>query len=225
MPAANNSNVFFHEGLVFRSNLSQGQAVSKLCLLLHGWDGDENSMQIFFSDFPEDVGIIAPRAPHKTKSKGYTWAYSFTDWAVIQNTPQFQAGELRESAADLVNAVQKWNGFFNLDVKTFFVAGFSQGGAMSLLLRLFYPDIFSRAACLSGFLPDGIEAELPGELKPSTEILMTHGTLDEIVPIAKAHETYQRLTALGLDVDYCEDRIGHKIGVDCRKKLREYFMH
>ena len=54
---------------------------------------------------------------------------------------------------------------------------------------------------------------------------MTHGTLDEIVPIAKAHETYQRLTALGLDVDYCEDRIGHKIGVDCRKKLREYFMH
>ena len=224
MPVVNNSNVFYHQGLVFRSNLTPDRPVNKLCLLLHGWDGDENSMQIFFSDFPEDVGLIAPRAPHKTKEKGYTWAYSLTDWSIIQSTPHSHHEELIESAGNLVGAVDIWARFFGIAPDKIYAAGFSQGGAMSLILGLLYPGIFKRVACLSGFLPEGIESDLPAHSENLPAVLMTHGTLDEIIQIEKARETFRRLQNLGMDVDFCEDRIGHKIGVECRKKLGAFFI-
>jgi phospholipase/carboxylesterase len=223
MPAVNNSFVYYHQGTIFRSNLSLGQQASKVCLLLHGWNGDENSMQIFFSNLPEDMGIIAPRAFYPTNENGYTWASSMTSWSIIQSNQRSPLDELNDSAEILVNHLYSWLKFLTIDPSTLYVAGFSQGGAMALLLGLLYPLMFSRIACLSGFLPAGIENGLPDQIIKSRKILVTHGTQDEIIPVEKARDSVSRLSVLGFDVEYCEDNIGHKIGIGCRKKFGKFF--
>jgi phospholipase/carboxylesterase len=223
MPGANNSTVLFHQGHIFRTNITSHHKITKVGLLLHGWNGNENAMQIFFSDFPKNVGLIAPRAPFPTNENGYTWAPSLTDWSIIKSSQRLPLGELKISAANLVENLKGWMKFLNCEATTFYVAGFSQGGAMALLLGLLYPAIFSRTACLSGFLPDETENEISNKPANDSSFLVTHGTLDEIVSIEKGRETYTRLKDLGLQVDYCEDQIGHKIGVECRKKLGTFF--
>jgi phospholipase/carboxylesterase len=226
MPGVNSSNIYLHQGQVFRTNMvpnTSSQNVKMAGLLIHGWNGDENAMQIFFTDFPDNVGLIAPRAPYPTNENGYTWASSITNWNIFQSSHRYPLDDLRNSADTLVANLKKWTRFLNCEVDTFYVAGFSQGGALALILGLFYPTIFTQVACLSGFLPDNIENELPQNLIVKSSYLITHGSLDEIVPVEKARETYQRLNKLGFQVDYCEDRIGHKIGVECRKKLVGFF--
>jgi len=223
MPGANNSTVLYNQGQIFRTNIPSHHAVTKIGLLLHGWNGDENSMQIFFSDFPDNVGLIAPRAPYPTSENGFTWAPSLTNWAFIKSAQPSQLSELMTSAAALVENLKTWTSFLNCKVDTFYVAGFSQGGAMALLLGLIYPSIFNKTACLSGFLPQGVEDELAHLPTSSANFLMTHGTMDEIIPVERAIDTYRRLNNLGIEVDYCEDHIGHKIGLECRYKLKSFF--
>ena len=218
----NNSAVFYHQGTIFRSNISQGQKSQKACLLFHGWNGDENAMRIFFSNLPDDMSIIAPRAFYPTNENGFSWAPSLTRWAEIESNQRSSMVELKESAVNIANQLNSWFGLVGIHPEILYVAGFSQGGAMALILGLLYPSLFNRIACLSGFLPEGIENNLPDPLLVSRKILLTHGSQDEIIPVEKARNAVTRLSRLGFEVDYCEDKMGHKIGVECRKKFSQF---
>src|SRR5947207_15185951 len=73
----------------------------RILLMLHGWQGDENSMWVFAHNFPADCWIVAPRAPHTAREGGYTWRAS-----VAEERPSVEG--FRPSVDALVALLDRW---------------------------------------------------------------------------------------------------------------------
>ncbi|OGT97230.1 MAG: carboxylesterase, partial [Gammaproteobacteria bacterium RIFOXYB2_FULL_38_6] len=71
-----------------------------------------------------------------------------------------------------------------IESKNIFLAGFSQGAAMSLFTGLRYPKPLAGIIALSGYLPlpEKIKTERSSQ-NQTVPIFMAHGTCDTIVPI------------------------------------------
>jgi phospholipase/carboxylesterase len=92
------------------------------------------------------------------------------------------------------------------------LAGFSQGGAMALQTGLRHPERLAGIAALSCFLP--LPDRVAAEASPANRdipILMTHGTLDPLIPIARGRRSRDRLVGLGYRVDWREYSMPHSV--------------
>lgn len=191
----------------------------RILLLLHGWTGNENSMSVFTRNFPEDYWILSPRAPYTTTPSGFSWRAPAPQgtWPSVDL--------FRPSITALLELVEHFSIANGLDSSNFDLAGFSQGGALTLVFGALYPEKIRKMGILAGFAPDGSEDILvPNSLKDKN-IFLAHGTLDRMVPIDMARHTIGLLENAGAKVSYCESEIGHKLSADCLKALEHYLLH
>jgi phospholipase/carboxylesterase len=92
------------------------------------------------------------------------------------------------------------------------LAGFSQGGAMALLTGLRHPARLAGIMALSCYLP--LADTLAAEAAPANRdvpIFMAHGTHDDVIPIARARASRDRLVAAGYAVEWREYRMPHSV--------------
>lgn len=92
------------------------------------------------------------------------------------------------------------------------LAGFSQGGAIALQTGLRYPERLAGVLALSTYLP--LARTLAAERNAANRdlpVLMAHGTLDPMIPIARARESHAALEALGYPVDWREYAMPHSV--------------
>jgi len=81
------------------------------------------------------------------------------------------------------------------------LAGFSQGCAMTLQTGLRLEETLAGLVGLSGYLPLADKLTLEAHLaNQKTPILLAHGTQDPIIPLQRAQDSCQQLTAQGYDV-------------------------
>jgi phospholipase/carboxylesterase len=91
------------------------------------------------------------------------------------------------------------------------LAGFSQGGAITLHTGLRFPEKLAGLLALSTYLP------LPSQLeKEATEykdiaIMMAHGIADPVIPVDQGKASCQTLKDLGYDVDWNEYMMQHAV--------------
>lgn len=85
------------------------------------------------------------------------------------------------------------------------VGGFSQGGLMSVEVGLRYPHRFAGIVCISGFIcePEKLVEEMP-PVAFEQRLLITHGTIDPLIPFAEVREQVNILKAAGLRVEWHE---------------------
>lgn len=85
------------------------------------------------------------------------------------------------------------------------VGGFSQGGLMSVEVGLRYPHRFAGIVCISGFIcePERLVEEMP-PVAFEQRLLITHGTIDPLIPFAEVREQVNILKAAGLRVEWHE---------------------
>ncbi len=105
------------------------------------------------------------------------------------------------------------------------LAGFSQGGAIVLHTGLRYPKQLAGILALSMHLPT-IHNIAP-ELSPanrSVPIMIAHGQMDPVVPMAKAIETRQELTRLGYEVSWHAYPMHHTVCEDQIKEIRSWLI-
>ena len=99
------------------------------------------------------------------------------------------------------------------------LAGFSQGGAIVLHTGLMYPEQLAGILAMSMHLPT--IHNIATELSPANRkvpIMMAHGQMDPVIPVAKAIETRQELTRLGYAVGWHAYPIQHTV---CANEIRE----
>lgn len=99
-----------------------------------------------------------------------------------------------------------------------FIAGFSQGCAMTLATGLRYPQNLAGLICLSGYLP--IADKTAAERHPAnqdTPILMIHGNHDPVVNISRARDSRALLETLGYTVEWHEYPMQHEV---CAEEIR-----
>lgn len=91
------------------------------------------------------------------------------------------------------------------------LGGFSQGGMMAYRHGLRYPDKFRGLISLSSRIS---RSDIPTEEDISQacqSIFISHGTLDEVIPIDAGHIARDLLTEKGYSTDYHEYEMAHQI--------------
>lgn len=223
MPAPSDTQLIAFDGWTLRVRPGT-PGMPRLFLLLHGWTGDENSMWVFTRNLSSDYWMIAPRAPHLTNPSGYSWRPMRAEsepGSTQHSWPSLD--DLRPAVHALIPMVDAYAARNQIEAGQFDVMGFSQGAALTCALALLYPGRIRRAAVLSGFIPpesDALVAERPLVEKP---FFVAHGTTDDMVAVEHARQSVRILQAAGANVTFCEDSVGHKVGLKCMRGLEEFF--
>jgi phospholipase/carboxylesterase len=96
--------------------------------------------------------------------------------------------------------------------KRIVLAGFSQGGAITLQVGLRSAEPLAGLVVLSSYLP--LAGALAAELSPAakgTPIFMAHGTQDPVVPLARGTASRDQLQQLGLQVEWHDYPMPHSV--------------
>jgi phospholipase/carboxylesterase len=165
-------------------------------IALHGWGAN-----------PQDLASVAPYLnikncqycfpegplPHPQSPSGRMW-YDLSTKEGLSSS--------REQLTDWLQSL----GNSSIPLNRTVLAGFSQGGAMTLDVGTHLP--LAGLVVLSGYLHPVDIRPLPSTFPP---ILMVHGRQDTIVPITAAHYSRDTLAQAGAKVQYHEFNMGHEI--------------
>jgi phospholipase/carboxylesterase len=121
---------------------------------------------------------------------------------------------IRESQ-DLVEALIAKEGGRGIPPNRIVLAGFSQGGVVTLQTGLRQPKPLAGLMALSCYLP--LAATVDKERHAASQgvpIFMAHGTGDDIVPMARGEAGRDKLTGLGYDVEWHPYPMPHSVHPD-----------
>ena len=95
------------------------------------------------------------------------------------------------------------------------LAGFSQGGAISLHAGLRYPSALAGLLALSTYLPlpDRLNSEA-SETNKAIPIVMAHGLFDPVIPVAQGRSSCKKLKEHGYSVDWYEYPMQHAVCIE-----------
>jgi phospholipase/carboxylesterase len=105
------------------------------------------------------------------------------------------------------------------------LAGFSQGGAVSLYTGLRYPERLAGLMALSTYLP--LRRTLAAERAAANDgvpIFMAHGIDDPVLPIGMGSESRDCLRALGFVVEWHQYRMAHAVCPDEISDIRQFLL-
>ena len=105
------------------------------------------------------------------------------------------------------------------------LGGFSQGCLMSIEVALRYPHRFAGVVGISGYVcePEKLVREM-SPLARQQRLLMTHGTLDPIIPFQVAREHMGLLRAAGVRVEWHEFAKEHTIAGEVELEVIRNFI-
>jgi len=176
-----------------------------LLVLLHGYGSNEEDLLQIAPYLPDQLQIVSVRAPFMLMPGSNAWfAIEPSNNGLICDITQAQLAlvVLNESIDQAIR-------IYGTDPQQTFVAGFSQGGAMAGLVAMSRTDVRG-TVIMSGINPLTVTPTLP-TTSCNSDILVVHGTLDEVVPVSDGHASRDALRELGFDVQYVEYPIGHTV--------------
>jgi phospholipase/carboxylesterase len=142
--------------------------------------------------------------PYPFAEAGRMW-YDLPATYSFQSSPDFRdQPQLLESRQKLTEWLRSLEAKTGIPLHQTILAGFSQGGAMTLDVGLQLP--LKALIVLSGYL----HAPLDPPAAPPP-VLMVHGRQDMVVPLAAAVQARDQLTAAQVNVEYQELDMGHEI--------------
>lgn len=183
-----------------------------LLVLMHGVGSDEEDLFGLAPYVPPQFHVISLRAPYVMGPGAYAW-FEFSINRVgdrIINEPQ-EAASRATVAKTVASAAQQ----LGIPPGRVVVGGFSQGGIMSLSLLLTQPALLQAAMVLHSRLLDQVlPLVAPPEALQGRQLWVSHGTRDQVIPLAHAHATRTFVNTLPVDLHYAEFPNAHEITSD-----------
>jgi phospholipase/carboxylesterase len=105
------------------------------------------------------------------------------------------------------------------------LAGFSQGGAVSLYTAPRYPERLAGVMALSSYLP--LAARLEGERDPAnlaTPVFMAHGLADATLPIKLGLDSRDLLKSSGYAIEWHQYPMAHAVCADEIADIRQFLL-
>ena len=186
-------------------------ARAPLLILLHGVGSNEQAMAALASAFDPRFIVISARSPIVLGPASFAWFHvTFTNQGPVIERAEAEAGW-----GMLASFIDEAVGAYAADPERVFVAGFSQGGIMSLAALLTAPQRVAGAVCMSGrLLPEVLPNVAERRLLDRKPVLIVHGTRDETLGIEFARSARETLETCGLDITYREFPMGHQITLE-----------
>ena len=178
-----------------------------LLILLHGYGSNEQDLFSFAEELPDDLLIVSARAPHDMGYGGYAWYAINFDAINGKFSDLVQADESIDKIAIFIDEIKEK---YNTNPDKTFLLGFSQGAILSYALSFKYPNKVQHVIALSGYINEEL---LPTEIDNSitTDYYISHGTVDQVLPIDWARKAPIILKDLKLKNEYSEYPVGHGV--------------
>ena len=178
-----------------------------LLILLHGYGSNEQDLFSFAEELPAELLIVSAQAPYSMGFGGYAWyAINFDDV-----NGKFSDLEQAKSSTDLIaNFVDDIKTKYNTHPDKTFLLGFSQGAILSYNVSFHYPNKVNHVIALSGYINKDL---LPKEISDdiTTDYYASHGSVDQVLPVAWARNSKPFLESLNLNCEYSEYPVGHGV--------------
>ncbi len=185
------------------------QEKNPLLLLLHGYGSNEEDLFSFASELPDEYYVVSVRAPYDLQPYGHAWYAIHFDADENKFSDDAQAMESRDL---IIQFIDELIAKYPIDATNVNLIGFSQGAILSYATALSYPERISRVVALSGYLNEKIIAEnFKSKDLSNLKFFVSHGTVDQVIPVDWARKAEPFLQNLGLEVMYKEYPIGHGV--------------
>ncbi|RCS56517.1 alpha/beta hydrolase [Parvibium lacunae] len=196
--------------------IETGPNPQALVIWMHGLGADGNDFVPIVDELNldgcPDIRFIFPHAPMipVTINGGYVmraW-YDILSSDLVRR--EDEAG-LRTSQLQIETLLAQ-QAALGIPAERTILAGFSQGGAMTLQVGLRYAERLAGLIVLSAYAPliDVLPRELQS-VQTQTPIFMAHGTEDPIVPYTRGQATRDALQALHCQVEWHEYPMPHSV--------------
>lgn len=163
---------------------------------------------------PDDHGIrfVFPHAPEQavTINQGYVMRAWYDIKSMDLHNRADMAGVL-ESEIAVCGLIQEQIDA-GIPADKIVLAGFSQGGVMSLFSGLRFPETLAGIMALSCYLPTA--ERMPSDLSEAnkaTPILQHHGEQDDVVPVSAGKMANEMLITNGYDVEWKTYTMPHTV--------------
>lgn len=179
-----------------------------LLLLLHGVGSNEADLFGLAPALDPRFLVLSLRAPLVLGYGAYAWFHvEFTPDSFIANT-----AELEQSRQVLAELIPRAVEVYGADPQRVFLLGFSQGAIMSLAVALTRPELVHGVVAMSGRLaPEALRARAGDDALRGLQILLLHGTGDDVLPIRHGREARDLLAQLPLELTYREFSMAHTV--------------
>ena len=199
--------------------LQTGPAPTASVVWLHGLGADGH-------DFPPivpelrlpavlPVRFVFPHAPMRavTVNMGMVMR-AWYDIRIEGNARTPDAGDLVQSEAQVRALIQRERER-GMPAARIVLAGFSQGGALTLHTGVRHPERLAGLIALSCSLP--LAEAVPAEMAPAGRwmaVFAAHGSYDDLVPAARGRQARDVLAGLGYAVTWKEYPIPHSVSME-----------
>ena len=191
-----------------------------LLIMLHGYGSNEADLFSFAEELPDEFLILSLRAPYPLPPYGHAWYAIHWDNTSGKFSDDEQAITSREKISHFIDeAVEA----YNADSSKVTLFGFSQGCILSFAVALSYPEKIKNVIGLSGYVNTGIIKE--GWQKrdfSNLSVYSSHGSSDQVIPVAWARKTAPFLNSLGIENKYSEFPVGHGVAPQNFRELQKW---
>jgi len=179
-----------------------------LVLLLHGAHGSATDLITLWSQLHLPPSrVVCPDGLFFLDGKGFGWYR------------KEHQNDILQSRDYLLKLVQKLG-----PKRPVIFAGFSQGGVMSIVTGLHCPNKVLAIVCVSGYVPNPAENLRDLKAPRSVPILMVHGQMDGVIPIADARWGETNLNAQGYHPVFKTLSMGHGVSQESLNSVRDFLV-
>ncbi|MDF4222789.1 alpha/beta fold hydrolase [Maribacter sp. M208] len=177
--------------------------------MLHGYGSNEEDLFSFAPELPEELCIIAVRAPYILQPYGYAWyAINFDD----EKGKWSDDDQAIESRDKIKNFIDEACSTYGLDQDNVNLLGFSQGTILSYAVALSYPKKVKNIIALSGYINESILTDnYRNNNFDGLNFYSSHGDMDQVIPVDWARKAPELLQSLGIEHVYEEFPAGHGV--------------
>jgi len=188
-------------------------ATAPLVVLVHGRAGDRTVMWMFERSIPADCHVVAFEAFIPDAIGGWSW------WDI--SSPGSKSEAILCAADRLNRALEGFLALYSLTPSHRIGLGFSQGSILVSGVALKGRFEFDGVGVLAGAVFRPIESH---GASGKTSFFIAHGSLDQTIPVTQARAGVADLQNLGFLVQYVEEEVGHKVGVQGTRALKGWLM-
>lgn len=181
-----------------------------LLIMMHGYGSNEEDLFSFAQELPDELLIISARAPLSLGFGSYAW---YTIHFDASSSDKFSDIPEAKAALKLMDDfIHEIVSAYEINKQNIFLLGFSQGTILSTAYALNHPHKIQHVVALSGYVNEElIQKPLEKENFKDLDFFVSHGSVDQVIPVDWARKTGPFLKKLKIKHSYHEYPVGHGV--------------
>ena len=180
-----------------------------LLVLMHGVGSNEKDLMGLAPQIPERFHVLSLRAPFRMGPGAHAWF----DFSIEPNGERtINEAQEAQSRALVAQTIASAAEQLGIPPERVVVGGFSQGGIMALSLLLTQPALMQAAMVWHGrLLTQMLPQAAPPDALRGKQMWLSHGTHDNVIPLAHAQAIAHHMAPLPVTLAYHEFPGAHEI--------------